>query len=85
MLPQFFLAGVFNPIGHLPWYLDVISHISPMRYAIDLLRGVYYSFLPESVPVALDPVPVNLAVIGAMFVGFMVVGTTLFVRSERNR
>jgi ABC-2 type transport system permease protein len=85
MLPQFFLAGVFNPIGNLPWYLDVISHISPMRYAIDLLRNVYYGYLPESVPVALDSLPVNLAVIGAMFVGFMVVGTTLFVRSERNR
>ena len=85
MLPQFFLAGVFNPISNLPWYLDVISHISPMRYAIDLLRNVYYAFLPESVPVALDPLPVNLAVIGAMFVGFMLVGTTLFVRSERNR
>ena len=85
MLPQFFLAGVFNPIGHLPWYLDVISHISPMRYAIDLLRNVYYSQLPESVPVALDSLPFNLAIIGVMFVGFMVVGTTLFVRSERNR
>jgi ABC-2 type transport system permease protein len=85
MLPQFFLAGVFNPINNLPWYLDVISRISPMRYAIDLLRDVYYAFLPESVPVALDPLPLNLAIIGAMFVGFMVVGTSLFVRSERNR
>jgi ABC-2 type transport system permease protein len=85
MLPQFFLAGVFNPIGNLPWYLDIVSHLSPMRYAIDLLRDVYYGFLPESVPVALDTLPVNLAVIGAMFVGFMLVGTMLFVRSERNR
>jgi ABC-2 type transport system permease protein len=85
MLPQFFLAGVFNPIGNLPWYLDVISHISPMRYAIDLLRDVYYGGLPEPVPVALYSLPINLAVIGAMFIGFMVVGTTLFVRSERNR
>jgi ABC-2 type transport system permease protein len=85
MLPQFFLAGVFNPIGNLPWYLDVLSHISPMRYAIDLLRDVYYAQLPESVPVALYALPVNAVVIGVMFVGFMVVGTTLFVRSERNR
>jgi len=85
MLPQFILAGVFNPIGNLPWYLDVISHISPMRYAIDLTRNVYYGYLPESVPVALDPMPVNLAVIGTMLVGFIVVGTALFVRSERNR
>jgi ABC-2 type transport system permease protein len=85
MLPQFFLAGVFNPIGNLPWYLDVVSHVSPMRYAIDLLRDVYYGGLPEAVPVALYDARVNLAVIGAMFVVFMLVGTALFVRSERNR
>jgi ABC-2 type transport system permease protein len=85
MLPQFFLAGIFNPIGNLPWYLDVLSRMSPMRYAIDLTRNVYYGYLPESVPVALDSMPFNLAIIGAMFVGFMIVGTALFVRSERNR
>lgn len=85
MLPQFFLAGVFNPIGNLPWYLDVISHLSPMRYAIDFLRDVYYGALPEAVPVALYPAPVNLAVMAGMFALFMAVGTTLFVRSERNR
>lgn len=85
MLPQFFLAGVFNPIGNLPWFLDIISHLSPMRYAIDLVRDVYYGALPDPVPVALYDLPTNLAIIGGMFVLFMVVGTTLFVRSERNR
>jgi ABC-2 type transport system permease protein len=85
MLPQFFLAGVFNPIGNLPWYLDVVSHVSPMRYAIDLLRDGYYGALPEAVPVALYDAPVNLAIIGVMFVLFMGIGTALFVRSERNR
>jgi len=85
MLPQFFLAGIFNPINNLPWYLDILSRISPMRYAIDLLRDAYYSGLPESVPVALEPAAYNLVVIAVMLVGFMLVGTTLFVRSERNR
>lgn len=85
MLPQFFLAGIFNPIGNLPWYLDILSHLSPMRYAVDLVRDVYYGGLPESVPVALADVPTNLAIIGVVFVAFMLVGTTLFVRSERNR
>ena len=85
MLPQFFLAGVFNPIGHLPWYLDVISHLSPMRYAIDLVRDIYYGGLPDVVPVPLLDVASNLGIIGSTFVAFMVVGTALFVRSERNR
>src|SRR5207248_1005457 len=32
LLPQLFLAGVFNPITALPWYLAVLSRLSPMRY-----------------------------------------------------
>ena len=39
MLPQFFLAGIFNPIQHLPLPLDILSHLAPMRYAVDLLRA----------------------------------------------
>jgi ABC-2 type transport system permease protein len=85
MLPQFFLAGVFNPIGHLPWYLDIASHLSPMRYAIDVVRDVYYGALPDAEQVALLDLPTNLAIIGVVFVGLLLVGTTLFVRSERNR
>jgi ABC-2 type transport system permease protein len=47
MLPQFFLAGVFNPIDRLPPILDLASHLSPMRYAVDLLRNVYYAINPN--------------------------------------
>ena len=85
MLPQFFLAGVFNPIDNLPWFLDILSRLAPMRYAIDLVRDVYYAAHPEPVSVALLDAPTNLGIMGAMFVLFMVAGTTLFVRSERNR
>jgi ABC-2 type transport system permease protein len=85
MLPQFFLAGVFNPLQNLPWFLDVLSRVAPMRYAVDLLRDVYYGFQPSSVRAVVSNAPENLAVIGAMFAVFIVVGTALFVRSERNR
>ena len=82
MLPQFFLAGVFNPIAHLPLPLDILSKISPMRYAVDLMRDVYYGS-GSGVPVF--DLPTNLLVIGAEFVIFMVIGTAGFVRAERNR
>lgn len=85
MLPQFFLAGVFNPIGNLPWFLDALSRIAPMRYAVDLLRDVYYGIHPEQVDVPLAPIGTNLAVIGVLFTIFIVVGTALFVRAEQNR
>ena len=82
-LPQYFLAGLFNPIGNLPLPLDILSKVSPMRYAVDLTRDAYYSTTGERVP--LFDAATNLAIIGAMFVLFMVVGTFLFVRAERNR
>ena len=85
MLPQFFLAGIFNPIKILPPYLEIFSRIAPMRYAVDLARGFFYAGRPEFSRVVLDPPIVDLAVIAGMFVVFLVIGTALFVRNERNR
>src|SRR6266550_7465227 len=82
MLPQFFLAGIFNPIQNLPWFLDILSKIAPMRYAVDLMRDVYYSGGPN---VPIFDLPTNLAIIGVEFLVFIVVGTAGFVRAERNR
>lgn len=85
MFPQFFLAGVFNPIQVLPLPLEILSRLSPMRYAVDLARGVFYAGSPEYPAVVLAPLAFNLAVIGALFAVFLVTGTTLFVRREQNR
>lgn len=85
VLPQLFLAGVFNPIKVLPWYLEVLSRISPMRYVVDLFRGVVYAGRPDyGKVVLLDPMT-NLIVLAAMFGVFILVGTALFVRRETNR
>jgi ABC-2 type transport system permease protein len=85
LLPQYFLGGVFAPIKVLPWYLDILSRISPMRYAVDLARGIYYAGQPEYDKVVLQNPLFNLMVMAAMFFVFLVTGTFLFVRSERNR
>ncbi len=82
MLPQFFLAGIFNPIANLPWYLEILSRIAPMRYAVDLVRDVFYAGGPR---IPLAELPANLGVIAAEFVVFMILGTAGFVRAERNR
>lgn len=85
LLPQFFMAGVFNPLQALPWYLEALSRITPMRYAVDLGRNAYYANAAEYPLVVLGGVAENLAVIGAMSIAFFAVGTLLFVRAERNR
>ena len=81
MLPQFFLAGVFNPIQNLPLPLEILSRLSPMRYAVDIVRNVFFA----DQRIAVEDLTTNVAIIVAEFVAFMVIGTAGFVRSERNR
>lgn len=85
LLPQFFLAGVFNPIHDLPLPLAILSALSPLRYAVELMRNVVYGLQPGVPAPATTPISINAAVIAVSFLGFLVAGTFLFVRSERNR
>jgi ABC-2 type transport system permease protein len=85
MFPQFFLAGVFNPIKNLPIILWVLSRISPMTYAVDLLRSLYYSGLPEYDKVVLQNTFLNLIFIGVITAVSISIGTWVFVKNERNR
>ncbi len=85
MLLQLFLSGVFAPTKNLPFYLDILSRISPLRYAVDFARGIFYAGSPEYDKVVLQSPATNFAIIAVMFVVFLVVGTFLFVRGERNR
>jgi ABC-2 type transport system permease protein len=84
-LPQFFLAGVFAPIKELPLYLEVASRLTPLRYAVDFTRGLFYAGKPDRDLVVLDPLWLNAAVIASVFVLALTAGTALFVRAERNR
>lgn len=86
IIPQLILAGVFNPLKGLPLYLDLASKIAPLRYAVDLTRAVYYLGQPVTYQkVVLASPGVNLLIMTAMFAIFLVIGTLLFVRSERNK
>lgn len=86
IIPQLVLAGVFNSLKGLPLYLDFASKIAPLRYAVDLTRAVYYAGQPVAYQKTVVASPfVNLLVMTAMFMVFLVLGTILFVRSERNK
>lgn len=85
IFPQFFLAGVFNPIRHLPLALDIASHLAPMRYAVDLMRGIFYYGKPEYDKVVIYSPVKNLTIIGIVFAVFLIIGTIRFTRSEKNR
>jgi ABC-2 type transport system permease protein len=85
LFPQYFLAGVFTPVKVLPPYLDVLSKISPMRYPVDLTRGIYYFGRPEYEAVVIYSPGLNLMISAGLFALFLLIGTWIFVRNERNR
>jgi ABC-2 type transport system permease protein len=85
IFPQIFLAGVFNPIKNLPPVLMVLSRISPMTYAVDFVRGVFYWGTPDYDKVVLYNPIINLIIITILFLVMLSVGTILFARNERNR
>jgi ABC-2 type transport system permease protein len=85
LLPQLFLAGVFTPIKVLPWYLEILSRLSPLRYVVDLFRDVMYAGQPEFGRVVLLSPATNIVTIVGMFAVFLLVGSALFMRRETNR
>jgi ABC-2 type transport system permease protein len=85
IFPQFFLAGVFNPLINLPVYLAIPTRLAPLTYAVDLLRNVFYHGTPEYSKIVLFSTVTDLAVIAVASLVFLVVGTYLFARSERNK
>lgn len=85
IFPQFFLSGVFTPMKELPLYLEVLSRITPLFYAVDLIRGIYYAGMPEYEKIVVYPPIFNFSVIVIMFFVFLFLGTYIFVKSEKER
>jgi len=40
IVPQIFLTGVIVPVENMPWVLEKISIIFPLRYAVEMLVGI---------------------------------------------
>lgn len=85
IFPQFFLGGVFTPIKNLPPILWVLSRISPMTYAVDLVRGVFYFNTPDYHKIVLYHPLLDLLIIFIMLTLMLAIGTYLFVKNEKNR
>jgi|LakMenE18May11ns_1017448.scaffolds.fasta_scaffold9959266_12 ABC-2 type transport system permease protein len=85
LFPQFFLAGVFNPIKILPFPLMIASRIAPMTYAVDLMRSVYYYGTPEYQHTVLYNPFLNFVVCAILTLIFITLGTYWFVKSEREK
>lgn len=62
-----------------------IASRDPRKFVRDRPRGVFYAGQPDYPKIVLTSPFLDLTIMGAMFLGFLVIGTTLFVRAERNR
>lgn len=85
IFPQFFLAGVFNPIQKLPTILLYASRLAPMTYAVDLVRSVYYFNQTEAQFTTLFTPLLNFAVITVLSLVFITLGTRIFIKKETQR
>lgn len=85
IFPQYFLAGVFNPIAELSLPLFILSRIAPLTYAVDLFRSVYFDGDPAKEFVTLFPSFLSIGVVAILTVVFIIIGTQFFVRNEKNR
>jgi ABC-2 type transport system permease protein len=85
IFPQIFLSGALIPVAASTGILGLLAKVIPMTYSIDLARNIYYWGKPEYAAAVLHPPMVDLAVTVGFILVFVIVGTTLFVRSDRNR
>lgn len=75
VMPIFFLSGAIYPLGDLPSTLAVLTHLDPLSYGIDGLRGALIGQSHFSVFT-------NLAVLGSVAVLFLGFGAWSFSRIQ---
>jgi ABC-2 type transport system permease protein len=85
IIPQYVLGGVLVPLGGTAYYLDVLAHLMPMRYVVELTRAAFYEGTPGYRQVVSGSPLLDAMVTGAMFVILMLTGATVFGYRERTR
>jgi ABC-2 type transport system permease protein len=63
LLPMFFLSGALFPLQNLPGWMQVLTKINPMTYAVDAMRGVALKgiTITSTTAINLPQVPAGLA------------------------
>jgi len=79
-LPLFFLSGALFPIPNLPDWLQVAAKVNPLSYGVDALKTIILGGAWQ--PLQLQPLYVDLAVVGVFDLVMIVVGTWAFTRMK---
>jgi ABC-2 type transport system permease protein len=83
IIPQYLLGGVLVPLHGVPGYIDVIAGVMPLRYAVDLVRGVFFRGTPGYQQVVSTSPVVDAVVIAGVFAVTMTAGALIFDYRER--
>ena len=94
LMPLFFLSGALFPLGNLPGWLQVLTRINPLTYAVDPVRRAVFAHLDMS-PAAQHllnpgvtwggwrvPTAVELVIVAAMGAAMLAVAILEFRRGE---
>jgi ABC-2 type transport system permease protein len=94
LMPLFFLSGALFPLGNLPGWLQVLTLVNPLTYAVDPVRRAVFAHLhaPAAVVHRLNPgvswgswrVPtaVELLIVAAMGVVMLAIGIWEFRKAD---
>jgi ABC-2 type transport system permease protein len=85
IIPQYVLGGVLVPLRGTPYYLDVLAHLMPMRYVVELTRAAFYAGTRGYGQVVSGRPLLDAAVTAGLFVVLMITGATVFGYRERTR
>jgi len=85
IIPQYVLGGVLVPLSGTSHYLDVLAHLMPMWYVVELTRAAFYAGTPGYRQVVSGSPLLDAAVTAALFVVFMIAGAAVFGYRERTR
>lgn len=94
IMPMMFLSGAMFPLANLPSWLQVLTTINPLTYAVDPMRQAVFSHLsvPPQVNAMLNPgvqwgswqvpIPFELGLVAALGVVLLGVGIVQFRKAD---
>src|SRR3954452_20020410 len=90
LMPLFFLSGALFPLGNLPGWLQVLTRVDPLTYAVDPIRREVFAHLHTSPAVLAKlnpgvswngwrvPTSVELAIVAVMGIGMLAIAIWQF-------
>ncbi len=79
-LPLFFLSGALFQLQLLPDWMQTVSKANPLTYGVDALRSIILGGVWQ--PFQVQPIFVDLAVVGVFDLGMIIFGTWAFSRMK---